>query len=153
MVKKIIVIVIGIILLISEGCIKASYNYDSTKVKLENTYTYEDLVEKYVNYVFDNIINKNYEGIYNTFEAGVFKDINEFKEISNKNFTDEGNLVTSEVVGNLEKNVYEVKVRVEPPLFSSYEELKLEQYKEKYFSLKVKKNGLFDYKILEFKKV
>lgn len=153
MIKKIIFICVVGILFIADINIKSNYDYDSTKIVIRNEYTYEDLLEKYVKEDFYKINDKQYNEVYSKIESGVFKDQKEFENIMNKNFTEEGNLVSVNEINNLEKNIYEVKVKVEPPLFTTYEKMKLEQYKEKYFNLKIKLDGLFDYKILDLKKV
>lgn len=153
MVKKIVFICVVGILFISDIYIKANYDYDSTKIVIRNTYTYEDLIKEYVGEDFGKINNKQYNEVYSKIESGVFKDQKEFEDIMNKNFTEEGNLVSVDKINKLEKNIYEVNVKVEPPLFTSYEKMKLEQYQEKYFSLKIRLEGLLNYKILDFKKV
>ena len=151
--KKIVFIVITFILLIADGCIKANYNYDSTKIVIRNSYTIQDLIDRNISKEFTKINKREYDEAYSKFVNGVFKDQKEFEELMNKNFTDEGNLFSIDEIKKIEKNIYNVKVRVEPPLFTSYEKMKLEQYKQKYFNLKIELDGLFNYKILEFKKV
>lgn len=151
--KKIIFIFVSAILLIADISIKSNYNYDSTKIVIRDTYTVEDIIKKHVSNEFAAINKRQYNESYNKINGGVFKDQYEFEELMNKNFTDQGNLVSVDEINKLERNIYEVKVRVEPPLFTPYEKMNLEQYKQKYFNLKIQLKGLFDYRILEFEKV
>ena len=150
--KKIIIISILALLLIIYFGINLKYNSDANKININEEVTDKDLISKYIVEYFDLLKNGNYEEAYSKLEDSKYSNLESFKNYVSTEIVSDNNLIT--VLESKEnKGKYEVKVKVDPPLFISNEELKKKIYQQKYMNIVISFNGIFDYKIYVFEKV
>lgn len=153
MVKKIIFIVIAIILFVADICIQSNYNYDSTKIIIRNNINLEQLIELHVNDIFDQLKLNKFESVYLKMEDHNFNNIDKFSKYIKEEILVSDSMISVEEVKPVSKSQYSVKVKVGSPLFTSKEKLEIEPYKKKYINLVLQFNDMFNYKILEFKRI
>lgn len=153
MIKKIILIFVTIILLVADICIKSNYNFDSTKIVVRNNITFEQLIDSYINEMFEELKDGNFEYVYNKIQTNNFSNIDEFSKYITEMILVKDSMISVEEIKQIENAKYSIKIKVDSPLFTSKEKLQIEAYKKKYLNLVIQFNDMFNYKILEFKKV
>lgn len=153
MVKKIIFIVIAIILFVADICIQSNYNYDTTKIVIRNNMNLEQLIELYVNDIFEQLKSNDFEKVYDKVQVDDFTNLEEFSKYITEEILVSDSMVSVEEIKQVAKNKYSLKVKVDSPLFTPKEKLEIEAYKKKYINLVLQFDDLFSYKILEFKKI
>jgi len=150
--RKIIVIFIAIFLLILHIVLNLKYNSKITAIKINENYTNETFINKYANNYMKMLQNQEYKEAYELYIGNNYKTLDEFKEYFSKKIIGPNNLFIIESI-KLEDRKYEVIVQVCSPLYSTYEDKKLEINSEKKLKLMVTLNGIYDYKINEIIKV
>lgn len=153
MVKKIVCIIISGILLIVDFSIQSNYNYDTTEVVIREEITIEQLIKSYIDEMFENLKNNNFEPVYSKMKDGKFSNVSDFSKYITEKILVQDSLITVEEINQVEKNKYNLKVKVDTPLFTPKEKLEIETYKRKYLNLSIEFDDMFNYKILEFEKI
>ena len=150
--RKVIVIFIAIFLLIIHIILNLKYNSKITEVKIDEKYTNETFINKYLNDYIKMLQNGVYEEAYKLYFGNTYKTLDEFKEYFSKKIIGPNNLFIIESI-KLKDKKYEVIVQVCSPLYSTYEDKKVEINSEKKLKLIITLNGIYDYKINEIFKI
>ena len=150
--RKLIVIIIAIFLLVFHIILNLKYNSKITEIKISEKYTNETFINKYSNDYMKMLQNGVYEQAYELYFGNNYKTLDEFKEYFSKKIIGPNNLFIIESI-KLKDKRYEVIVEVCSPLYSTYEDKKVEINSEKKLKLIVTLDGIYNYKIDEILKV
>lgn len=150
--KKVIVIFVAIFLLLIHIILNLKYNSKVTAIKINEKYTNETFINSYLDNYMKMLQNEEYNEAYKLYFGDKYKTIDEFKEYFSKKIIGPDNLFIIESI-KLKDRKYEVIVKVCSPLYSTYEDKKLEINDEKRLKIIVTLNGIYDYKINEILKV
>lgn len=150
--KKYLIIVILSFLLIIDFFFSLKYISDANKIDILEEITDKDLIGKHVISFFDLMQKGNYKDAYDKINVKDFMSYEEFKNYISTKIMAKDNLISVIECDN-KNNVYDMVIKVAPPMFSTIEMEKQEVYKEKKLKIKAKFKGIFDYEILGFERV
>ena len=153
MIKKIVFIIIAMVLFVADICIQSNYNYDSTKIVIRNNINFQQLIQSHVNDMFEKLKSNDFQQVYDKMQVNDFTNLEGFSKYITEQILVSDSMVSVEEIKQVAKNKYSLKVKVDSPIFTPKEKLQIEAYKKKYINLVLQFNDMFNYKILEFKKI